>query len=301
MAARARERGTVKALSQQRSRHPLPLRGIENHETLLQYKKPLLPKGTNQRTEKAFTEPEDLEEETLYTVLDGKTLRKSYPPCHLLSNSPGTSKQRTGKTWIKFFSSTNSSKIYFNGAWTTRGFDLASHWVELGASFQKICLKEIDFKDLMIITKGWNSTRQFRILEVRANRIRENQATIQALEEQPTQTGHNQIPSGSQGIDQTSCPVASNHSGINRSVAKSHHSSQYQEVSRRRQGYKGKKRPPSTKQRESQNQCPESVGFGERSTQEPEVAVHNSRISSPINRNIPPLRLKIMLSHLRVT
>ncbi|MBW0539220.1 hypothetical protein O181_078935 [Austropuccinia psidii MF-1] len=31
---------------------------------------------------------------------------------------------------------------------------------------------------------------------------------------------------------------------------------------------------------------PEAVGFGERSAQEPEVVVHNSRISNPINRNI---------------
>ncbi|MBW0461189.1 hypothetical protein O181_000904 [Austropuccinia psidii MF-1] len=31
---------------------------------------------------------------------------------------------------------------------------------------------------------------------------------------------------------------------------------------------------------------PETVGFGERSAQESEVVVHNSRISSPINRNI---------------
>ncbi|MBW0496449.1 hypothetical protein O181_036164 [Austropuccinia psidii MF-1] len=33
---------------------------------------------------------------------------------------------------------------------------------------------------------------------------------------------------------------------------------------------------------------PEAVGFGERSAQEPEVAVHDSRISSPHNRNITP-------------
>ncbi|MBW0518485.1 hypothetical protein O181_058200 [Austropuccinia psidii MF-1] len=92
----------------------------------------------------------------------------------------------------------------------------------------------------MVITKGWNPTRQFRLLEVRANRIRENQATIQAIEEQLTQTGHTQIPSGSQGAGQISSPVASHHSETNRSVAKSHHSSQSQEVSSRRQGYKGK-------------------------------------------------------------
>ncbi|MBW0491775.1 hypothetical protein O181_031490 [Austropuccinia psidii MF-1] len=100
----------------------------------------------------------------------------------------------------------------------------------------------MDFRDLMVITKGWNPTRKFRLLEVRANRMRENQATIQAIEEQLTQTGHTQIPSASQGVDQTSSPVASHHSGTNRSVAKGHHSSQSQEVSRRRQGHKGKKK-----------------------------------------------------------
>ncbi|MBW0485196.1 hypothetical protein O181_024911 [Austropuccinia psidii MF-1] len=92
----------------------------------------------------------------------------------------------------------------------------------------------------MVITKGWNTTRKFRLLEVRANRIRENQATIQAIEEQLTQTGNTQIPSGSQGEGQIISPVAPHHSETNRSVAKSHHSSQSQEASRRRQGYKGK-------------------------------------------------------------
>ncbi|MBW0499450.1 hypothetical protein O181_039165 [Austropuccinia psidii MF-1] len=35
--------------------------------------------GTNQRTEKACPEPEDLEEETLDTVVDGKTLMEIIP------------------------------------------------------------------------------------------------------------------------------------------------------------------------------------------------------------------------------
>ncbi|MBW0461839.1 hypothetical protein O181_001554 [Austropuccinia psidii MF-1] len=119
-------------------------------------------------------------------------------------------------------------------------FNLVSHWEELGASCHKICLKEIPFKDLMEITEGWNPTRQFRLLEERVTRIRENQATIQAIEEQLSQTGPNLIPSDSQGVDPTSSPVASNHSGTKKSVAKSHNSSQSQVVSRRRQGYKGK-------------------------------------------------------------
>ncbi|MBW0465969.1 hypothetical protein O181_005684 [Austropuccinia psidii MF-1] len=69
---------------------------------------------------------------------------------------------------------------------------------------------------------------------------KKNQATIQAIEEQLTQTGHTLIPSVSQGVYQNRFPVASHHSETNRSVAKSHHSSQSQEVSRRRHGYKGK-------------------------------------------------------------
>ncbi|MBW0506473.1 hypothetical protein O181_046188 [Austropuccinia psidii MF-1] len=133
-------------------------------------------------------------------------------------------------------------KDLFQWSLDNKRFNLASHWEELGASFQKICLKEIDFRDLMVITKGWNPTRNFRLLEVRATRIRENKATIQALEEQLTQTGHTQIPSGSQGAGQISSPVASHHSETNRSVARSHHSSQSQDIFRRRQGYKGKKK-----------------------------------------------------------
>ncbi|MBW0545486.1 hypothetical protein O181_085201 [Austropuccinia psidii MF-1] len=37
---------------------------------------------------------------------------------------------------------------------------------------------------------------------------------------------------------------------------------------------------------------PDAVGLGERSTQEPEIAVHTSRISSPINRNVTPTQIE---------
>ncbi|MBW0542304.1 hypothetical protein O181_082019 [Austropuccinia psidii MF-1] len=88
--------------------------------------------------------------------------------------------------------------------------------------------------------QSWNSTRTFRLLEERSNGIRENQATIKAIEEQLTQTGHTQIPSGSLGVGQTGSPVASHHSGTSGTVAKSHYSSQYHIVFRRRKGEKGK-------------------------------------------------------------
>ncbi|MBW0498195.1 hypothetical protein O181_037910 [Austropuccinia psidii MF-1] len=133
-------------------------------------------------------------------------------------------------------------KDLFQWSMDNKSFSLESHWEELGASCQKICLKEIDFKDLMIITKGWNTTRQFRPLKVRGNKIRKNQATIKAIEEQLTQTVHIQIHSGSQGSGQINSALASNHSETHISVANSHHSSHSQEDSWRKQGHKGKKK-----------------------------------------------------------
>ncbi|MBW0477490.1 hypothetical protein O181_017205 [Austropuccinia psidii MF-1] len=217
-------------------------------------KETLVSKGTSQRTEKACPEPEDLEEDTLDTVVDGKKLREIIPTLPFTFQFNRNLKPEDWKDMDQVLQLHQLLKDLFQWSMDNKRFNLASHREELGESCQKICLKEIDFIEIMVITKGWNPTRQFRLLEVRENRIKENQATIQAIEEQMTQTGRTQIPSGSQLLDQTSSPVASDHSGTSRSVGKSHHSSQSQGASRRRQGYKGKKRPPSNKGRESQTQ-----------------------------------------------
>ncbi|MBW0463601.1 hypothetical protein O181_003316 [Austropuccinia psidii MF-1] len=174
-------------------------------------KETLVSKGTNQRTEKACPEPEDLEEDTLDAVVDGKTLRETIPTLPFTFQFNSNVKPEDWKDVDQVLQLHQLLKDLFQWSMDNRRFNLASHWEELGSSFQKICLREIDFKYLMIITKGWNPTRQFRLLEVRANRIRENQATIQAIEKQITQTGHTQIPSGSQGAGQTSSPVDSHH------------------------------------------------------------------------------------------
>ncbi|MBW0464404.1 hypothetical protein O181_004119 [Austropuccinia psidii MF-1] len=92
-------------------------------------------------------------------------------------------------------------------------------------------------------------TRQFRLLEVMANRIRKNKATIQAIEEQLTPTGSVQEKTRIQGQKQDLFQP---------------------KADRVRTNY------------------PEAVRLGERSTQEPEIVIHTSRISSPINRNITP-------------
>ncbi|MBW0578778.1 hypothetical protein O181_118493 [Austropuccinia psidii MF-1] len=212
----------------------------------------LASKGTNQRTEKACPETEDLEEDTLDTVVDRKTLREIIPTMPFTFQFNRNLKPEDLKEMDQALQLHKLLKDLFQWSMDNKRFNLTYHWEELEESCQKICLKEIDFRDLMVITKGWNPTRKFRLLEVRANRIRENQATIQAIEEQLTQTGHTQIPSGSQGTGKISSPVASHHSETNRSVVKSHHSSQSQEVSRRRQGYKGKNKTTfSQRKRES--------------------------------------------------
>ncbi|MBW0470239.1 hypothetical protein O181_009954 [Austropuccinia psidii MF-1] len=41
----------------------------------------------------------------------------------------------------------------FSWSMDNKSFNLESHWEELEESFQKICLKEIEFKDLMVTPK----------------------------------------------------------------------------------------------------------------------------------------------------
>ncbi|MBW0495108.1 hypothetical protein O181_034823 [Austropuccinia psidii MF-1] len=132
-------------------------------------------------------------------MVDGKTLREIIPTLPFPFQLNRKLKPEDWKDIDQVLQLHQLLKDLFQWSMDNKSFNLASHWAELGASCQNICLKEIDFEDLMIITKGLNPTRQFRLLEFRANSIRAKQATIQAIEEEPTQTGHTQIPSGSQG------------------------------------------------------------------------------------------------------
>ncbi|MBW0587819.1 hypothetical protein O181_127534 [Austropuccinia psidii MF-1] len=145
--------------------------------------KTLSSKGTNQRTDKACPETEYLEEDTLDTVVDGKTLMEIIPTLTFTFKFNRNLKPEYWKDMDQALQLHQLLKDLFQWRIDNKRFNLASHCAELGASFQKICLKEIDLKDLMVITKGWSPTRKFRLLEGRENRIRENQATIRAIEE----------------------------------------------------------------------------------------------------------------------
>ncbi|MBW0590449.1 hypothetical protein O181_130164, partial [Austropuccinia psidii MF-1] len=146
----------------------------------------LASKGTSQRTDKACLEKEDLEEDTLETVVDGKTMREIISALRFTHQFNRNLKLEDWKDMDQVLQLHQLLKDLFQWSIDNKRFNLASHWAGLGASCQRICLKGIDLKDLMVITKGCNPTRQFRLLEVRENRIRENQATIQAIEEKLT-------------------------------------------------------------------------------------------------------------------
>ncbi|MBW0587593.1 hypothetical protein O181_127308 [Austropuccinia psidii MF-1] len=183
------------------SKHKLP-KSADNKFVQGTVKETLAFKGANQRTEKACPEPKDLEEDTLDTVVDGKTLREIIPTLQFTRQFNRNLKQEDWRDLDQVLQLHQVLKDLFQWSMDNKRFSLASRWAELGASCQKTFLKDIDFKELMVITEGWNPTRQFRLLEVRANRISKNKATIQAIEEQLNQTGHTQIHSGTQGAGQ---------------------------------------------------------------------------------------------------
>ncbi|MBW0529983.1 hypothetical protein O181_069698 [Austropuccinia psidii MF-1] len=114
----------------------------------------LVSKGTSKRTEKACPEPEDLEEDTLDTVVDGKTLREIIPTLPLTFQLNPDLKPEDWKDMDQVLQLHQLLKHLFQWSMDNKKFNLASHWAELGASFQKICLKEIYFRDLVVITKG---------------------------------------------------------------------------------------------------------------------------------------------------
>ncbi|MBW0468838.1 hypothetical protein O181_008553 [Austropuccinia psidii MF-1] len=147
----------------------------------------------------------------------------------------------------------------------------ASHWAELGASCQRICLKEIDFRDLMVITKGWNPTRKRT-----ADPDRPYSDSFRLTRRRPNQLSSGFTPFRNQQISGQESPFFT----IPRS---------FQEKTRI-QGQKQDHLQPE-EERVRPND-PEAVGFGDRSAQEPEVVVNSFRISTSINRNITPTQIE---------
>ncbi|MBW0472093.1 hypothetical protein O181_011808 [Austropuccinia psidii MF-1] len=114
-------------------------------------------------------------------MVDGKKLREIVPTLQLTFQFNRNLKPEDWKDMDKIIQLHQFLKDIFQWSMENKSFNLASHWAELEASCQRIYLKEIPFKDLIVLTKGWNPTRKFQLLEERAATIREKQATIQAI------------------------------------------------------------------------------------------------------------------------
>ncbi|MBW0469864.1 hypothetical protein O181_009579 [Austropuccinia psidii MF-1] len=129
---------------------------------------------------------------------------------------------------------------------------------------------------------------QSRLLEERETMIRENQATIKAIEEQLSQTGPILILSGSQGVDQPKPQWLQTIQAPEYKwprVTSLHNPRKFPGEDKDIRAKTRHLWPNSERVRPND---PEAVGLGERSTQEPEIVVNTSRISSPNNRNITP-------------
>ncbi|MBW0521508.1 hypothetical protein O181_061223 [Austropuccinia psidii MF-1] len=162
-------------------------------------------------------------------------------------------------------------KGLFQWSMDKKRFKLAFHLEELGARFQKICLREIPFKDLMEITKGWNPTRQRTSVPERAH-----YDSFKLPRSRPNQISSHLTPFGHQQIIGQESPFFTIPGSFQKKT--------------RIQGQKQDHLQP--KEERFRPNDPEAVGFGEKSAQEPEVVLHNSRISSPLDRNITPTQIE---------
>ncbi|MBW0542257.1 hypothetical protein O181_081972, partial [Austropuccinia psidii MF-1] len=221
-------------------------------------KETLASKGTNQRIENAFPEPEDLEEETLAPVVDGKTLREIIPTLPITFQFNRNLKPEDWKDMDQALQLYQLLKVVFQWSKEKKRFNLASHWEDLGESFQKICLEEIDFKDLMVTPKVQippGSSDSWRLTRSRPNQLSSGF----------TQFRNQQIS----GQELKFFTI----------------SGSFQEK-KRIQGQKQDHLQPE-EERVRHNDT-EAFRFGERSALKPKVVVNNSRISGPIHRNITP-------------
>ncbi|MBW0547602.1 hypothetical protein O181_087317 [Austropuccinia psidii MF-1] len=98
----------------------------------------LASKGTNQRTEKACPEPEDLEEDTLDTVVDGKKMREIISALPFTLQFNGDLKPGDWKDMVQVLQLHQLFKDLFQWSMDNKRFNLASHWEELEASHERM-------------------------------------------------------------------------------------------------------------------------------------------------------------------
>ncbi|MBW0498175.1 hypothetical protein O181_037890 [Austropuccinia psidii MF-1] len=223
---------------------------------------------TIQRTEKVCPEPEYLEEDTFDTVVDGKTLREIIPTLQFTFQFNRSVKPEDWKDMDQVLQLLQLLKDLFQWSMENKKFNLASHWAELGKSFQKTPGGE-ENQD-----KGESS--HYLSYRRTAEPDRAYSDSFRLTRIRPNQLSSGLTPFRHQQISGQESPFFTIPGSFQEKTM-----------------IKGQKQDLfQPKEARVRPNDPEAVGLGERSSQEPEIVVNTSRISSPTNRNITPTQTK---------
>ncbi|MBW0482839.1 hypothetical protein O181_022554 [Austropuccinia psidii MF-1] len=220
------------------------------------FKETLASKGTNQRTEKACTEPEDLEEDTLDTVVDSGGWQDTegnhtHPAIHFsILQEPQT-------RGLERYGASSSAPQ------TLQRFISMEHGQQ-------------EVKPGIPLGRSWSNLPEDLSERDRLQRPYCNHQRLESHQALQTPGGEGKQDKGE----------SSHYSSYRRT------SDPDRKVPGEGKDTKAKKDHLQPEEERVRPNDPEAVEFGERSAQEPEVAVHNSRISSPLNRNITPTQIE---------
>ncbi|MBW0461926.1 hypothetical protein O181_001641 [Austropuccinia psidii MF-1] len=252
--SKAKERGTMKALSQQRSGHQLPPRGVENHKTLLQYKDR---EGLSRTSRPGRGH---LGHSGGWQNTEGN---HTHTAIHI------STQQKPQTRGLERYGSSSSAPP------TPQGFISMEHGqqeVQPGSSLGRTWRKfpeDLSQRDRLQIPYGNHQRR-------RTDPDRSHSDSFRLTRSRTNQLSSGFTPFRNQHISGQESPFFTLTGGLQEKT--------------RTQGQEKDLFSPKAERVRPNDQ--ETFGIGERSTQEPEVVVHNSRISSPLNRNITPTQIE---------
>ncbi|MBW0491564.1 hypothetical protein O181_031279 [Austropuccinia psidii MF-1] len=283
------ERGTVKALSQRISKPTLTAckgkitilnpvvtskgkfpKSEDNKFVQGTVKETLAFKGTNQRTKKAIPEPEGLEDNTLDTVVDGQTLREIIPTLPFTFQFNRNLKPEDMKDMDQSLQLHQLLKDLFQWSMDNTRLQRTYENHQRLESHQAVQTSGGEGKQDKGESIHYPSYRRT------TDPDRENSDSFRLTRSRRNQLSSGFTPFRNQQVSAQESPFFTLPGGF--------------QEKRRTQGQEQDLFSPKAERVRPND--PETVGLGERSTQEPEVVVNDSRINSPLNRNITPTQIE---------
>ncbi|MBW0549370.1 hypothetical protein O181_089085 [Austropuccinia psidii MF-1] len=248
---------------------------------------PLYTSGTSQRIEKACSEPEDQEKDTLDTVVDGKTLREIIPTLPFAFQFNRNLKPEDLKDLDQAL---QLHQLLKRSLPMEHGQQEVQPSIKLGRTWSKF---PEDMSQIDNLQESYGNHQRMESQQEVQTPGREGNQDKGKSSHYPsyrrttepdrayydyfrlTRSRPNQISSGFKPFMQQKI---SGQESLFFTITDS-----FQEKTRIQREKKDLFQPQAEKFRPNVS---EAVGLGERSTQEPEIVVNTSRISSPINKNI---------------